>query len=122
MQLFVYAAVGLVATLAHIGLLVTLVEVLGTAPTIATATGALAGAMVAFIGNRFLTFGQVQSSWAKTLPRFMLVALAGAALNATIVWGLMNAGHWHYLAAQFVATGIALVLTFQLNRAWTFDQ
>jgi putative flippase GtrA len=30
------------------------------------------------------------------------------------------AADWHYLLAQVLATGISLVLTFLINRRWTF--
>ena len=44
-----------------------------------------------------------------------LGALAGMAVVAAGV-----AAGWHYLLAQVLATGIGLVLTFAINRRWTF--
>lgn len=115
-----YLAVGLVATGVHFGVLVALVEGAGTAATVATAVGAVAGSVTAFVGNASLTFGQKSVLWNKTLPKFMLVALAGALLNATIIWGVVNAIGWHYIEAQIVATCVVVVCTYQVNRRWTF--
>jgi putative flippase GtrA len=44
----------------------------------------------------------------------------GALLNGACVWGL---GHWlglHYLLAQMLATLMAMIFTYRLNRAWSF--
>jgi hypothetical protein len=51
--------------------------------------------------------------------KFMATALLGALLGMAIVamgvaWG------WHYLAAQVLATLCSLVLTYAVNRRWTF--
>jgi putative flippase GtrA len=54
------------------------------------------------------------------LPRYLLVAAGGALANGTIVWLGTELLHWHYLAAQVLATALILVAGFALNRTWTF--
>jgi putative flippase GtrA len=80
--------------------------------------GAVVGAQVAYFGNRQFTLsyrGEIGSSWV----RFQSTALLGALLGMLIVGVAVHLG-WHYLLAQMLATLAMLVLTFAINRAWTF--
>jgi putative flippase GtrA len=113
-----YAGVGVVATLAHYLTLVACVEAAGWPAWWGSGIGAAVGAQVAYAGNRWFTFehrGAILASW----PRFMLTAVFGALLGMAIVWVGVRLGVY-YLAAQVVATLASMVLTFAVNRAWTF--
>ena len=113
-----YGLVGAVATVVHYAVLVAAVEAAGWTAPLGSGLGAVVGAQVAYAGNRWFTFahrGEVGASW----PRFQATALAGALVGMAIVAGGMRLG-LHYLAAQAVATLAALLLTFAVNRAWTF--
>jgi putative flippase GtrA len=99
--------------------LAVLVELAGSAPAPASATGALLGAGVAYAGNRGLTFRGTVVAHRLALPRFLLVAAAGALANAGIVY-LGTAVGWHYLAAQALATLTVLLVGYGVNRRWTF--
>lgn len=113
-----YGVVGVAATAAHWALLVVLVEAAGVAAWLASGVGAVLGAQVAFFGNRRYTFGHrgpVAPAW----WRFMGTALFGAALGMVLVAAGVALG-LHYLLAQAVATLVSMLLTFALNRGWTF--
>ena len=113
-----YAMVGAFATAVHYTLLALVVEVLRWPAWLGSGIGAVVGAQVAFAGNRWFTFahaGDIAPAWA----RFQGTALAGALLGMAIVGGGVRAG-LHYLAAQVLATLASLLLTFAINRAWTF--
>jgi putative flippase GtrA len=113
-----YVAVGAVATLAHWALLALLVEATLAPAWLGSGAGAVLGAQVAFFGNRRFTFGHagaVGTSW----WRFMGTAAAGAIVGMAIVGGGVALG-LHYLLAQAVATSVVVVLTFAVNRGWTF--
>lgn len=115
---FRYGSVGAVATAAHYLTLVLCVELAGWPAYLASGFGAVVGAQLAYAGNRWFTFGHrgaMRASW----PRFMLTALLGALLGMAIV-GLGVRLGIHYLIAQALATLASLVLTFAINRAWTF--
>jgi putative flippase GtrA len=114
-----YAAVGAVATAVHYGLLVLLVEFAHWPAWISAGLGAVLGAQVAYLGNRALTFahrGAVRRSW----PRFQVTAMVGALLGMAIVALAQSLG-WHYLAGQAAATLLAMLLTYAINRRWTFS-
>lgn len=113
-----YAVVGAVATAVHYALLVGLVEGFGWPPWLGAGLGAVVGAQVAFVGNRAYTFahrGAVRASW----TRFQLTAAAGALLGMALV-ALAQALRWHYLVGQIVATGLVMLVTYAVNRRWTF--
>jgi putative flippase GtrA len=115
-----YTAVGAVATALHYLLLVLCVE-RGEWPAFAASGfGAVVGAQVAYAGNRWFTFahrGNMGTSW----PRFQATALIGALLGMAVVALGVRLGV-HYLIAQVLATLTSLLLTFAINRIWTFRQ
>jgi putative flippase GtrA len=113
-----YVGVGAVATALHYAVLVLCVEVFGWPAFIGSGVGAVIGAQLAYAGNRWYTFahrGAVGASW----PRFQFTALLGALLGMAVVALGVRLG-LHYLLAQVAATLSSLLLTFAVNRAWTF--
>ena len=116
--LFRYGLTGAFATAVHYAVLIVWVEVFGWPAFIGAGLGAIVGAQVAFFGNRRFTFahdGAIAPAWAKFQGTAVLGALLGMAVVALGVrWG------WHYLAAQVLATLLGMLLTFAINRAWTF--
>ena len=115
-----YTLAGGVATAVHYAVLMALVELAQAPPPLGAAIGALCGAAVAYLGNRHFTFAGTTVAHAHAVPRFLLVAVLGAALNAAIVWVGNTVLGWHYLLAQALATLLVLFLTYRLNRHWTF--
>ncbi len=113
-----YLGVGVAATAAHWLLLALLVEGAGMVAWLASGAGAVLGAQVAFVGNRRLTFDHRGALW-PAWWRFMGTALLGAALGMAVVAAGVALG-LHYLLAQAVATGLSVLLTFAVNRHWTF--
>lgn len=113
-----YATVGATATAAHYALLATLVEWARWRAPPAAALGAVFGAQVAFVGNRIFTFAH-RGPWLQAWWRFQVTAVLGAAVSAASVAAGEAAG-LHYLAAQVIGTGLALVLTYSVNRRWSF--
>jgi putative flippase GtrA len=115
---FRYGLIGVGATFAHYALFWLLVEGFYMPPSPASALGALLGASMAYVGNREFTFN-VQHRHNLALVRFMLIAGIAAAISALAVWMATRVG-WNYYAAQVLATCVICMLTFQINRAWTF--
>lgn len=113
-----YLGVGALATAGHWLLLAALVEGARMAPWMASGVGAVLGAQLAFFGNRRFTFdhrGALWPSWWRFMVTAALGGVAGMAIVATgVALGL------HYLLAQVLATGAGVLLTFAINRRWTF--
>jgi putative flippase GtrA len=117
-QFLRFAAGGAVGTACHYVTLVLWVEAFGGAVVTGTLAGFCAGALVNYLIARRFVFDSDRPHGA-ALPRFALVAVAGAAINTVIVALLHGAG-LHYLLAQIVATLVVLAWNFAVNRRWTF--
>jgi putative flippase GtrA len=113
-----YASVGAVATAVHYALLVGLVESGLLAAPLAAALGAWVGAQVAYAGNARFTFEgapvTLRSWW-----RFQITAAIGAAISYSLVAAGVRLG-LHYLLAQAAATLLAMLVTYEINRRWSF--
>jgi putative flippase GtrA len=117
-RLIRYGTIGAFATATHYLLLVIAVEAFGWPAWVGSGIGYVVGAQLAYAGNRRFTFahrGRIAHSW----PRFQATALLGALAGMAIVAGGVRLG-LHYLVAQVIATGAGLLLTFLVNRRWTF--
>lgn len=120
MQFLSYTLVGCIATLAHYSLLVCFVELLSITPWLASIYGAMFGAFVSYALNRVITFSQSTKPHSIAFLRFFVVAIIGALSNGILVWIGIELLGLHYLIAQFLATLITFITTFQLNKSWTF--
>jgi putative flippase GtrA len=118
-QFLSFSGVGVVAAVAHYGVLVALVELFDIRPVIATLWGFLAGAGVSYWLNRTYTFRSSRPH-REAAPRFLAVATGGFILNGLAMWALNVGAGMPYLLAQVIATGIVLLWNFTANKLWTF--
>ena len=114
-----YFLVGLLATSFHYLILILLVEVGHLKAETSTFLGALCGAFLAYILNHRVTFTSTQKH-RQSLPKFMLIALFMAIVNGSLVGVSVTYLNWHYLQGQVVATSLLFILSFLLNKKWTF--
>lgn len=114
-----FANSGAVGTVAHYAVLWVLVNS-GLDPVPASALGAVVGAGTNYWLNYHWTFGS-QLPHAKTLPRFLTIALLSLALNTWLMALLTTRAAVHYLAAQVIATAACLVLNYLASRFWAFQ-
>jgi len=113
-----YSSVGGLATIVHYLIFLATVNILLWAPWQATLLAGCIGAFTSYTLNYRYTFLS-RAAHHKILPKFMLVAGLGIIIQTLIVAGLSP---WiHYLLAQAMATVAGLILTFILNRHWTFS-
>ena len=118
-QLSAFVGVGLVAAIAHYGLLVSLVEGYRTDPVPATLAGYVAGGLVSYLGNRRHTYRSdrphAEAGW-----RFAAVAVVGFGLTWVAMAALVRLLGAPYLPAQLATTGLVLVWSFLAHKLWTF--
>jgi putative flippase GtrA len=113
-----FALAGGAGTACHYLVLVALVSLAGMAPGRAAFAGAVLGACVVYLLNRRYTFATSRGH-AQALPRFALMAGAGAVLNGVLV-GLLSDAGMYFLLAQVLATGLILVINFIVSKLWIF--
>ena len=118
-QFLLFSAIGAIGTGGHYACLIILVQCQLASPVVATTLGFAVGAAINYILNYRITFDS-DKQHREALTKFLIVAAAGAVLNA----GIMSAGlkivDIHYLLIQLLATGIVLILNFSANKYWTF--
>ncbi|MBA4782637.1 MAG: GtrA family protein [Rhizobiales bacterium] len=118
-EILAFLVVGLVATGSHYAVLIFLVEAMQVAAVPASAAGAFLGAVVSYFLNRKLTFRSNRAHRA-AMPRFFTVAALSLATNTGLMALFTGPLGIAYLPAQVVTTGFLIILTFGLNKLWTF--
>ena len=113
-----FLAVGAVTTIVHYGVLIALVEALGAHPVLATTAGFLVAALLSYVLNRRYTFDHEPAFGAGLLKYYAALSI-GLLLNAGVMAALTQWGV-HYVLAQVVATGVALVWNFTAARLVVF--
>lgn len=114
-----FLVVGLMATGVQYLVLVVGVEVLGTMPPRASATGFVLGAVVGYLLNRSYTF-RSSVDHLSGASRFATVAAVGLVANILFMVLLTGYLHLHYVLAQILTTGAVMLWNFAANAMWTF--
>lgn len=118
-QLTDYAGAGVAATVVHYLVMAILLGAISIPAVLASTVGAIAGAGVAYWMNARWTF-DYRGAVGRSLYRFLCVAAVGVVLNAV----LLAVGHglltMPLVAAQPAATLSVFIITFVVNRQWSF--
>ena len=114
-----FILIGILAAIAHYGMLVGLKEGMDWGAVPATLVGYLAGGVVSYILNRTHTFAS-QRDHSETIWRFTTVAGVGFCLTWAFMHLFVEGLGWHYLLSQVLTTGVVLVWSFLANKFWTF--
>lgn len=120
-QLLTYALVGGAGTAVHYVAMLIAVELFDLLLAVATTIGFVLGAIVNYSLNYIYTF-KSQQAHSKTAPKFFFVAFIGMLLNGLILSLLVQVPllETYYMAAQIITTLAVMLLTFKLNKIWTF--
>jgi len=118
-QFLSFLGVGSLATSIHYAVLIALVELFLFSPVVASVVGALAGAIVGYYLNRNFTF-KAYVSHKVAMPKFMTVALMAVAGNFALMSLFVETLSIPYLFGQIITTVLLVVVTFGLNKAWSF--
>jgi putative flippase GtrA len=118
-QLIKYGTAGAVGTAVQFAILVGLVEFFRSNAVLASTLGAVAGGVVNYVLNYEFTF-QSRRPHADSLLKYLMVSVAGLALNALVLTAGISVLGLHYFGAQLFATAVVFCAAFAVNRAWTF--
>ncbi len=114
-----FLLVGGLCTALQYALLILFVEEMRLSPTMASTIGYVASSLVNYLLNYSFTFKST-AEHRRSMPRFMVIALCGVALNAAVTFVGTTVLGLHYLLAQVIATCLTLVWNFVANMRWTF--
>lgn len=89
-------------------------------PELANAAGFCVAFVLSFVGHRWLSFQDADTSLWQSLRRFGATALAGFASNELMFMLLLRVFGVPNLLALFVALVFASAQTFVLSRFWAF--
>ncbi len=113
-----FLAVGVATTGVHYGVLIALVESLGTNPVVATTAGFVTAALLSYLLNRRYTFDE-RPAFHSGLFKYYAAVSVGLVLNAGVM-ALLTRWGAYYLLAQIIASGVALVWNFLAARFVVF--
>ncbi|MQQ09618.1 GtrA family protein [Epibacterium sp. SM1979] len=118
-QFITFSGVGAIATACHYVVLFVLVVDAGVQPVTASFCGAVVGAIVSYVLNRAYTF-QSTAQHRKTAPKFFLIAALAVISNTALIRFLIVSVGLPYQVAQVLTTAVLIVVTFGLNKVWSF--
>lgn len=116
-KLILYGGAGAIGTATHFAVLFATLGLVG--PVAASTMGAVVGCLINYtLSRQFIFVSGVKC--ARSLPRFISVALLGITINATIIRTLVDV--LPIAVNQAIASGTVLLLGFSLNKRWTFNE
>ena len=118
-QFVKFGTVGVSNTLITFALYTVLVKVFGVWYIAASGIGFAVGAVNGYLLNRSWTF-RGHAGGSSTAVRWMIVQGCGLLVNLALVYVFVSRAGLDKLIGQAMATSIVVVLTFFVNRRWTF--
>jgi putative flippase GtrA len=119
MKLVKFLVVGGLGTLVNTGVLIILYHHLHVALITASALATELAICHNFVVNDFWTFGQRGLSVAR-FARFNVVSLGGQGVTVATLWMLVRYTNLHYIVANLVGIGLAVIWNFTVNVHWTW--
>ncbi len=120
-QFITFLGVGAIATACHYLVLLLLVEIGQVLPVTASTVGAIVGAVVSYCLNRSYTFHS-KSAHTKTAPKFFIVATLAVVFNTILMAAFTIWLRLPYFLAQALTTCLLIIITFGLNKLWSFKE
>ena len=118
-QMVNYLGASVAGTLVHYSLLIILIRSLTLNPLWASTSGAIAGALVIYVLNYFVTFRSIKGHLSAS-SRFFLVAAICTVVNGWMLNIALTQMNWSLAPAQVFATGAQFSIGFAIHRVWTF--
>jgi len=120
-QIIAFGGVGIVAAVVHYGLLLSLVELGGWHPVVATLVGYIGGGVVSYWLNRTHTYASdrphSEAGW-----RFAVVAGVGFLITFAVMSSLVVRLALPYFPSQIATTLVVLVWSFLAHKYWSFGR
>ncbi len=119
-QFIKYGVVGASNTLITLATYTLCVKLLGVPYLIALLIGYALGGLNSYLLNRHWTFQAGHLSHSHAGTRFAVVQVVAILVNELLLYVLVHNSHVEKIAAQAILTAPIVVVTFFINRVWTF--
>ena len=116
-----FSAVGVCATVVHIGVAMAAVAAAGVNPTVGAMIGFLSAFIVSYVGHFRFTFA-ASGRYRDYLLKFAVTSLASFLLSTTAVWLATTVLGVDYKPALVALAIIVPVCNYLMNRFWVFLQ
>lgn len=120
LQMVKFGFVGLAATAVHVAMLFLLVEQLGVEPVLASVPAFLTALVISFLANHHWTFS-AKGTYGHYFSRFATVSAAGMIVNVAIMYITVSLMHLSYVAGLMAVVILVPLVSFFLQRYWTFS-
>ena len=117
----VFVVVGVVATACNYVAALAAQHILGCGPLLAGLAGYVSAVGVSYFGNAVLTFRRPALHGPQVL-RFMIISLAGLAINLSLVFTGTRLLGWPLWAALIPVVAIVPAATFVMSKFWAFRE
>lgn len=120
-RLATFGGVGIVATLTHVAVGLSLVGAGLLAPFGANIVAFLTAFLVSYFGHKTWSF-RSNAGHMRAAPRFFAVAVLGLILNQVIVYGIVDLLGLSYALALAVIIASVPVIVYALSSLWAFRE
>lgn len=120
-QFVKYGLVGASNTLITLATYTLCVKLLGVSYLVSLPIGYALGGLNSYMLNRHWTFQAAHLSHAHSGTRFAIVQLGAIIVNEALLYVLVHDAHVEKIAAQAILTVPVVIVTFFINRLWTFE-
>lgn len=120
-QLWRYSTVGLISAIIDFSILYLLTDKFGFYYLVSATISFIIAASLNYYLNKTWTF-KVGGGLIKQAGIFLLIAANGVLFNSIILYLLVEYGHWWYIYAKVIATGIVTIVNFLGNKYFTFKK
>jgi putative flippase GtrA len=103
----------------HLAVLVILIELAGSPPTLASLVGFACATLVNYALQHRFVFSRSRGH-RSYFPRYLAVTLGTMTLNTLLFWTLSSGLGVYYLASQMITIGVIVPINFTINRSFTF--
>ena len=120
LQIGRFSVVGISAAIVHFCGLVFLVEMDLLPPLYANVIAFFIAFQVSYWGHRMWTFAGTVAQHRTALPKLLVVATTGLAVNQGLFYIFLTVFELQYMVALFIVLAIVPVMTFTVSRRWVF--
>lgn len=117
-----YLLVSVVSTTYDITLLYLLTEIVGWNYLVSATASYCIGTIVAYVGQRTITFKDQNKQIAKQFGVFVIVSTIGLIINLGILKLFVSAFGVHYLFGKIIAIGVGFFWNYSINKKITFKK